>query len=495
MDSEKNDANANSSGGEFKRVLGPAHLIMLGVGVIVGAGIFVITGQAAAKCAGPALILSFLISGVACAFTGLCYAEFASMMPVAGSAYTYARFSMGKFVGWIIGWNLVLEYLFGVAFVASGWSEYLSGFLGDIGLTLPAYLSQVPLVYVGNELRITGNLINLPAMLIILLFSGLLVIGIRESAKFNFIIVMIKIAVILLFVGVGMMYINPQNWHPFIPPNTGEFGHFGWSGVLRGAGMIFLCYIGFDVVSSASQEVRNPQKNMAIGIMGSLAIATALYILTVCVMTGIVSYTALNVGNPVAVAIDAAGSSFYWIKPFIKIGIIAGLSSGILVLLLGQPRILYKMASDGLLPEKLAAVHPKFKTPHIATLANGFIAALVAGLCPLEILGELVSIGTLMAFMIVCVGIVVLRHTRPDLSRPFKTPLVPFIPIAGALISLVQMIALPGATWIRLGVWVLIGLIIYWIYEAPPQYCGVSFPPSLKLQEDKTRDKNFKGTP
>ena len=464
MDYSKRDVGADLSGGDFKRELGPLLLMMIGVGVIVGAGIFVITGQAAAKYAGPALILSFLISGVACAFTGLCYAEFASMMPVAGSAYTYARFSMGKFVGWIIGWNLVLEYLFGVALVASGWSEYLTGFLKDIGITLPPCLSRTPLVFTGNEWQVTGTIANLPAMLIILLFSGLLVIGIKESARFNFLIVTIKIAVILLFVGVGAMYVNSQNWYPFIPPNTGEFGHFGWSGVLRGAGMVFLCYIGFDVVSSASQEVRNPQKNMVIGIMGSLAVATVLYILTVCVMTGLVSYATLNVGNPVAAAIDAVDPSFCWIKPFIKIGIIAGLSSGILVLLLGQPRILYKMASDGLLPKKLAVVHPKFKTPYVATLTNGLVAAFVAGLFPLEILGELVSIGTLMAFMIVCVGIVVLRRTRPDLPRPFKVPLVPFVPIAGTLISLVQMIALPGATWIRLGVWILIGLAIYYYY-------------------------------
>lgn len=464
MDSGNRDKPSCQPNEGFKRVLGPVHLMTIGIGVIVGAGIFVITGQAAAQYAGPGLILSFLISGVACAFTGLCYAEFASMMPVAGSAYTYARFSMGKFVGWIIGWNLVLEYLFGAALVASGWSEYLTGFLKDIGIILPASLSQAPLVYGNQGWQTTGALINLPAVLIILALSCLLIVGIKESARFNFFIVAIKILVILLFVGAGAMYINSQNWHPFIPPNTGEFGHFGWSGILRGAGMIFLCYIGFDVVSSASQEVKNPQKNMAIGILGSLAVATVLYILTVCVMTGLVSYTALNVGNPVAVAIDAVGPSLYWIKPFIKIGIIAGLSSGILVLLLGQPRILYKMASDGLLPNKLAAIHPKFKTPHVATLTNGTVAAVVAGLFPLGILGELVSIGTLMAFMIVCVGIIVLRRTRPDLPRPFRTPLVPFIPIAGALISLVQMAALPGASWTRLGVWVVIGIIIYFAY-------------------------------
>ncbi|MBM4161284.1 MAG: amino acid permease [Ignavibacteria bacterium] len=449
----------------LKRTLGPVNLVTLGIGAIIGAGIFVLTGQASAQYAGPAIVLSFVLSGIACAFAGLCYAEFASMIPIAGSAYTYSYATLGELIAWIIGWDLILEYLFGASTVAVGWSGYVVSFLRDWGVVIPAQFTNAPFMHDPQTgWYTTGAIINLPAVLIVAFMSSLLVIGIRESANFNNIIVVVKVAVVLLFIAFGVSYINADNWTPFIPPNTGEFGHFGLSGILRGAGVIFFAYIGFDAVSTAAQEAKNPKKDMPIGILGSLVVCTVLYILVAGTLTGIVSYEKLLVPDPIAVGVDEAGEGLFWLRPLIKIGAIAGLSSVILVMLLGQPRIFFSMAKDGLLPQKFSAVHPKFRTPYVTTILTGVVAMTIAGLFPIGILGELVSIGTLLAFVIVCIGVLVLRYTRPDQPRPFKTPWVPVVPILGAIACLAQMLALPWDTWLRLLVWMAAGLIIYFVY-------------------------------
>lgn len=455
---------------ELRRVLGPANLVALGIGAIIGAGIFVLTGQAAAQYAGPAIALSFVISGIGCVFAAFCYAEFASLIPIAGSAYTYAYTTLGRFFAWIIGWDLLLEYLFGASTVAVGWSGYVVSWLADLGIQIPREWAAAPLAYDPQTHRWTptGAVFNLPAAVIIAFLTVLLVLGIRESATFNNLIVLVKVGVIVLFIIFGAAYVNVANWMPFIPENTGQFGHYGWSGVLRGAGVIFFAYIGFDAVSTAAQEARNPQRDMPIGIIGSLGISTLLYILVALVMTGVVNYRQLGVPDPMAVAVNAmqsaSGEPLYWLRHAVKLGAIAGLSSVILVLLLGQPRILYTMAKDGLLPPLFSHVHERFRTPARATLLTGTLAALIAGLFPIGILGELVSIGTLLAFTMVCVAVIVLRYQRPDLPRPFRVPLMPLVPILGALVSAVQMFSLPLDTWIRLLGWMAVGLLLYAFY-------------------------------
>jgi len=474
----------------LRRTLTATNLTTLGVGAIIGAGIFVITGQAAAQYAGPAILISFIISGIACAFAGLCYAEFASMIPIAGSAYTYAYATMGEFFAWLIGWDLILEYLFAASTVSVGWSGYVVSFLKDFGIHMPAYLTAATgttLIYLQesgwvqestqlisqlsqqgidiSSLPHQSAIMNLPAMFIIAVLTFLLVVGIKESANFNNLMVIVKVSVILLFIAIGFAFVKADNWTPFIPPNTGEFGHFGWSGIFRAAGVIFFAYIGFDAVSTAAQEARNPRKDMPIGIMGSLGISTILYILMAIVLTGIVSYTFLDVADPIAVGVNAMGESMFWLRPIIKIAAIAGLSSVILVMMLGQPRIFYSMSHDGLLPEVFSKVHPKFKTPYVSTILTGSVAVIFAGILPISVLSELVSIGTLLAFTIVCIGIIVLRKTKPDIPRPFKTPWVPLVPILGAAVCLAQMVALPFDTWLRLIAWMAIGLVIYFTYS------------------------------
>lgn len=451
----------------LKRTLTATNLVMLGVGAIIGAGIFVLTGAAASLHAGPAVVLSFVAAGIACAFAGLCYSEFASMIPISGSAYTYAYATLGEFIAWIIGWDLILEYLFGAATVAVGWSGYVVSFLADFGVVLPRNLSTAPFAYdiATSNFTPTGAFLNFPAMFIIAMMTTLLVIGISESAKFNNVIVIVKVIVILLFIGFGFSYINPANWTPFIPENTGVSGQFGISGIMRGAAVIFFAYIGFDAVSTAAQEAINPQRDMPKGMLGSLAVCTVLYILVGLVMTGIVPYKLLNDPAPIAIAINAAGDGLAWLRTPIKIGAIAGLSSVILVMLLGQPRIFYAMSKDGLLPKSFSKIHPKYKTPYITTIITGCVAMFVAGLFPIGLLGELVSIGTLLAFVIVCGGILVLRYTNPELVRPFKTPLFPFVPIMGMLTSLYLMANLPWHTWERLIIWMGIGILIYFLYS------------------------------
>jgi APA family basic amino acid/polyamine antiporter len=450
----------------LKRTLTKSNLIMLGIGAIIGAGIFVLTGAAASQHAGPAVVISFVVAGVACAFAGLCYSEFSSMIPISGSAYTYAYATLGEFIAWIIGWDLILEYLFGASTVAVGWSGYIVSFLADFGLQIPPHLSSAPISYnaADHTYAMTGAFLNLPAMFIIGIMTMLLVVGIRESANFNNLIVLVKVIVILMFVIFGWQYLNADNWVPFIPENTGNFGEFGWSGIVRAAGIIFFAYIGFDAVSTAAQEAKNPQKDMPWGILGSLVICTLLYILVGLVMTGLVPFALLNDPAPVAVAVNAAGDGLLWLRPLIKVGAIAGLSSVILVMLMGQPRIFFAMSRDGLLPKSFSKVHPKYKTPYIPTIVTGLVAMLVAGLFPIGLLGELVSIGTLLAFVIVCGGVLVLRYKRPELHRPFKTPLFPIVPILGMLSSLGLMYFLPGDTWIRLIVWMAIGIAIYFLY-------------------------------
>jgi len=456
--------NQQAQEDSLKRHLDLTNIVLLGIGGIIGAGIFVLTGTAAALHAGPAISISFIISAFGCLLAGLCYAEFASMLPVSGSAYTYGYATLGEFVAWIIGWDLILEYLFGSATVAVGWSGYVISFLNDFGIHLPATICQSPFAYGPDGWYQTGAIINFPAVFIIALMTTLLVIGIKESARFNNIIVIVKVGVILLFVGFGISYIDVENWKPFLPENTGKFSEFGWTGVLTGAAVVFFAYIGFDAVSTTAQEAVNPQRDLPKGILLSLAVCTLLYVTVSLVMTGIVKYTELNVPAPIAVAIDATGKGLAWLSPFIKIGAIAGLSSVVMVLLLGQSRVFYSMAHDGLLWKSFAKTHPKYKTPYLTSIVTGLFAALFAGFLPIGLLGELVSIGTLLAFVIVCLGLIVLRKKEPDAPRAFRTPWVPFVPVLGALICLAQMAALPKDTWIRLIGWMLIGFVIYFSY-------------------------------
>ena len=458
----------------LRRTLSAANLTLLGIGAIIGAGIFVLTGNAAAQYAGPAVVLSMLAAGIACGFAGLCYAEFASMIPIAGSAYTYGYATLGEFVAWIIGWDLMLEYLFGAATVAVGWSGNFVPFLKEFGITFPAAYANAPFAVdaANNFSRVPGAVFNVPAMVLVALMTWILVIGIKESARFNNVIVFLKMAIIFLVIGFGFMYVNTANWHPFIPPNAGRFGEFGWSGILRGAGVIFFAYIGFDAVSTAAQEARNPQKDMPIGILGSLFICTILYVLMALVMTGMVHYSKLNDPAPILVAVAAAGPSLAWLRYAVEVGSLLGLASVVLVMLMGQPRVFFSMASDGLLPTVFGKVHPRYKTPYITTIMTGTIAAIVAGLFPIGLLGQLVSIGTLLAFVIVCAGVWILRVRSPEIPRAFKTPLVPIVPLLGIVSCFGLMAGLPKDTWIRLIVWLALGLIVYFMYSRKHSHIG-----------------------
>ena len=462
---------AESEGhGGLRRELNAVNLVSLGIGSVIGAGIFVLSGVAAANYAGPALVISFVISGLAAMLAGLCYAEFASMIPVAGSAYTYTYATMGELMAWIIGWDLMLEYLFSGAAVAVSWSANAQGLLGEFGLTIPDNLSKAPWILQDNHLVASGALINLPAVFISLTLTVVLVIGIRESARFNNLMVFTKVGVLMVLIGYGAWYlwrhsaVAAANLHPFIPPNTGEFGHYGWSGVFRGGAAIFFAYVGFDAVSTAAQESKNPKRDMPIGLLVSLAVCVVLFIGVTLVLTGMVHYTKLNVDAPFIYALQAVGAPAV-LRYAVEVASLAGLTSVILISLLGQPRIFFSMSGDGLLPASFCRLHPRFKTPYITTWITGVTCAVTAGLLPLDLLGELISVGTLMAFVVVCVGVIILRRTRPDLPRPFRTPWVPFIPVLGALICCGQAVLLPPGTWWRLVIWLGLGLLVYFTYS------------------------------
>jgi basic amino acid/polyamine antiporter, APA family len=482
--------------GGLRRALGPFNLITLGIGAIIGTGIFVLTGPVAATTAGPAIVLSFIIAGTGCAFAGLCYAEFASLIPVAGSSYSYGYTALGEIVAWVIGWALVLEYAFGAATVAVGWSGYVGSLLQDIGLPIPPAVASAPgtlLVLYEGHWRPVSTLVSmnanepgsvsaralaalphatasfdLMALLGILLVTAVLTKGIKESANLNTAIVVVKVSVLIVFLGLGIaflaghMSVSAPNWHPFIPPNTGNFGEFGWSGVLRGAGIIFFAYIGFDAVSTAAQEAKNPGRDMPIGILGSLVICTILYILVAIVLTGLVPFTRLNVSAPIALGVDVTGVR--WGAALVKIGAIAGLSSTMLVMLLGQSRIFFTMSHDGLLWKWAGKVHPRLRTPYISTILVGGCVALLAASLPISTLGELTSIGTLFAFTIVCAGVWIVRRRHPELRRPFRTPWVPFVPIMGMVVSFVMMASLHALTWEVFLTWLCVGLVVYFLY-------------------------------
>jgi basic amino acid/polyamine antiporter, APA family len=460
-------AEAAESEKGLKKTLGAKALVGLGIGAIIGAGLFSITGGAAANQAGPAITISFIVAALGCAFAGLCYAEFASMIPVAGSAYTYSYATMGEFIAWIIGWDLVLEYAVGAATVGISWSRYFVKFMHSFGVDLPASLTAGPW---------DNGIINLPAVFIVVLMSLLLIRGTSESAKVNAIIVAVKVAVVLIFIVLGFNYINADNYKPYIPENTGTFGEFGFSGIIRAAAIVFFAYIGFDAVSTAAQEAKNPKKDMPIGILGSLAICTILYILFAHVMTGVTKYTSFKGQDgiaPVAVAIEHMGkpdvngvvhADYPWLNKAIIIAILGGYASVILVMLMGQSRVFYSMSKDGLLPKVFSEIHPKFRTPYKNNLLFLVFVSLFAAFIPARVVGEMTSIGTLFAFILVCIGVMVLRKAEPDIPRAFKTPLVPLVPILGIFTCLFMMVFLPADTWIRLIVWMLIGLDIYQYY-------------------------------
>src|SRR5580692_6108674 len=457
------DIIAEGESHSLGKTLGPFSLTALGIGCIIGAGIFVLTGTAAARYAGPGIMLSFVIGGIACAFVGLCYAELAALLPVAGSTYTYTYATLGEIFAWIIGWDLILEYAMGASTVAVGWSGYIASLLRNFGIIIPPQYAAAPWTEVKlPDGTIVGGIVNIPAALIVLALTAMLIGGTKESARLNNIMVAVKLFVVIAFILLGAAYVTSANWHPLIPANTGEFGHFGWSGVMRGAAVVFFAFIGFDAVSTAAQEAKNPQTDMPIGILGSLVICTILYVLVAAVVTGLVPYTELNIADPIAKAVDVIGMT--WFSVLIKIGALAGLTTVILVLLYGQSRVFFTIAKDGLLPKMFSDVHPSLGTPHKSQLLIGIIVAVVAALTPIDILGEMVSIGTLFAFVLVCGAVLYLRKSDAEVARPFRTPGVPAVPILGIAFSVLLMVFLPWQTWLRLIVWLVIGLAVYFTY-------------------------------
>lgn len=447
----------------LRRSLGPAQLIALGVGVIIGAGIFSLTGIAAAENAGPAVVLSFILAAVACGLAGLCYSEFATMIPVAGSAYTYAYATMGELMAWLIGWDLVLEYAVASSAVAVSWSRYVVSFLADFGVHVPYWLASSPWeqVTLADGTVVSGG-VNVLASVIVIVASLLLVRGIQESARVNAVVVVLKISIVLAFIVFGMGSIDTSNYEPFIPENTGVFGEFGASGVVRAAGIIFFAYIGFDAVSTAAQEAKNPQRDMPIGIIGSLIVCTLLYMGFALVLTGIVNYKELADAAPVALAIDR--TPYPWLRGAIKMAIVVGYVSVILVLLMGQSRVFYSMARDGLLPRFFSEVHPRFGTPWRSNLLFMVLVSVLAAFAPISQLGHMTSIGTLFAFSVVCVAVLIMRSTQPAVPRPFRTPWVPLVPVLGVLCNVYLMYGLGWETWVRLVAWLLVGLVIYFLW-------------------------------
>lgn len=471
---------AGSEAGEHKlrRTLGPGNLVALGIGAIIGAGLFSLTGVVAAQNAGPAIVLSMVVAGIGCAFAGLCYSEFSCMIPVAGSAYTYAYTTLGEWIAWIIGWDLVLEYAVGASTVSISWSGYVVSLLHDFGIDLPAQFIAGPFETLAlPDGRMLRGIVNLPAVFIILVISLILMAGIKESARANAVIVVIKLAVVAVFIGLGWLYINRANYTPFIPPNEGQFGRFGFSGIMAGAGTIFFAYIGFDAVSTAAQEARNPQKDMPIGIIGSLAVCTVLYVVFSFVLTGVVHYTKLGVAAPVAVAVDQ--TPYGWLRELVKFGIICGFTSVILVMLLGQSRVFFSMSRDGLVPKIFSEVHPKFRTPWRSNLLFMLFVAPFSAFLPLSIVGNMTSIGTLFAFVIVCAAVWIMRRKNPGIARPFRTPWVPAVPILGIVVNFAMMYSLGVMNWLRLIIWLVIGQIIYFAYGRHHSH----------LQQDRSKAK------
>ena len=455
---------AESGPNQLVRSLGAGQLVALGIGAIIGAGLFSLTGLAAAQNAGPAVVLSMVVAALGCAFAGLCYSEFSCMIPVSGSAYTYAYATLGEWIAWIIGWDLVIEYAVGAATVSISWSAYLVSLLHSFGITLPERWIAGPfeLSALPDGTMVRGWA-NLPAVVVVFAISMLLIVGVQESARVNAAIVAIKLLVVLVFIGVGWRYIHPANYHPFIPPNTGEFGSFGFSGVMMGAGTIFFAYIGFDAVSTAAQECKNPKHDMPIGIIGSLAVCTVLYILFGHVLTGLVPYQKLGVAAPVALAIDQ--TPYLWMNDLVKFGILCGFTSVILVMLLGQSRVFYSMSRDGFVPKVFSDIHPRLRTPWRSNVLFFLFVAPFSAFLPLSVVGRMTSIGTLFAFVIVCAGVWMMRRKDPERPRPFRTPWVPAVPMLGILCNFAMMYSLGWMNWLRLGVWFLIGQVIYFAYS------------------------------
>ncbi|WP_293785719.1 amino acid permease [uncultured Pedobacter sp.] len=476
-------AEANESGeGTLKRTLGPINLILIGVGLTLGAGLFSITGLAAANHSGPAVTLSFVIAALGCGFAALCYAEFASMIPVAGSAYTYSYATMGELFAWIIGWDLVLEYSVGCATVAISWSQYLTRFLASLHIYLPPQLTLSPFetAKLADGSTVHG-IINIPAALVVVLMTAILIRGTKGSAIVNGIIVFLKVGVVLVFIALGWQYIDPTNYHPYIPENTGTFGQFGWSGVLRGAGLVFFVFIGFDAVAASAQETKNPARDLPIGIIGSLLVCTVLFGLFGHVMTGLANYKEFaNSGAPVAIAIEK--TPYAWLSQAIILAILIGYTSVILIDLMAQSRMFYSISKDGLLPKMFSDVHAKFKTPYKSNIILCLFIGLFAAFVPMNVVGEMTSIGTLLAFLMVCVGILILRKTNPEAKRPFKVPLVPLIPILGILTCIAMMVFLPWETWLRLAIWLIIGLAIYFGYGKQHSKLNHAEKPDKDLQ-------------
>ncbi len=464
VDSLLKEASDNKHG--LKRTLGSVNLISIGIGAIVGAGLFVMTGDVAANAAGPGLMFSFLIAALVCSFAALCYAEFAALVPIAGSAYTYAYVAMGEFFAWLMGLALTLEYLFSFSTVAVGWSAYFNSLMKDLGIALPGVIAKASLMYDSHAGWVQSeSMINLPAVVIILLLGYLVSRGVKTATLLNNLLVCVKLGVILLFIGCGLMFVQGANLTPFIPENTGTFGEFGWTGIIRGAGVIFFAFLGFDSVSTLAQEAKNPQKDMPIGMVGSLAICTVLYIVFGLVLTGVVNYKMLGVEDPIAVAVSAFGPKFMWLKYIVNIAILSGLTTVILVMLMGQARIFYAMAQDGLLPKRFASIHEKFRTPLFSTVVVALTGVVLAGFLPVAILGKLTSMGALFAFGMVCLGVLILRFTQPKLHRPFKTPFSPVVPLLGVVSCLTLMVLMPLVIWVQMLVFLVLGCSVYFLYS------------------------------